>query len=208
MTKTGRKATAALMAALTMMVAGRASAQDEPIAATDLRETTIVLHVANYAALSRHVLDGAKARVTKVYEVIGVRTEWVDSAETVIQLHDGRLHLTVILLSRDMAQKKIAAGRISDYVLGQAHLASRRAYIFCDRIAAVPGAPTMFSISLGNVIAHEMGHLVLRANRHSPDGIMRANVDLHAMDLQGFNKSQASSIRTMLLELTAGVTGK
>ena len=40
-------------------VAGRASAQDKPIAATDQPETIIVLHVANYAALSRPVLDGA-----------------------------------------------------------------------------------------------------------------------------------------------------
>ena len=207
MTK-GRKATAALVTVLAMAVRERASANDEPIAATDHPETTIVLHVANYAAVSRQVLDGAKARVAKVYEVIGVLTEWVDRAETVRQLQDGRLHLTVILLSRDMAEKKISAGGITDHVLGQAHLASWRAYIFCDRIAAVPGALTMFSISLGNVIAHEMGHLLLRANRHSRKGIMRANVDLHAIDLQGFDRSQASNIRTMLSELTGGATGR
>jgi hypothetical protein len=35
-----------------------------------------------------------------------------------------------------MAAKKISAERIADRVLGQAHLSSARAYIFCDRIAA------------------------------------------------------------------------
>lgn len=208
MTKAGRKAPAALVAALAMMVAGRASAHDEPIAATGQREATIVLHLANYAALSRDVLDEARARVASVYGVIGVRTVWVDSEEPVRPRQDGRLHLTVLLLSRDMAEKKISAEGISDYTLGKAHLASGNAYIFCDRIAAVPGDPTMFSISLGNVMAHEIGHLVLRANRHSPDGIMRANVDLHAIHLQGFDKTQARTIRTLLLELTAGVTGR
>ena len=46
------------------------------------REATIVLHVVNYADLPRHVLDAARARVTSVYEVIGVCTVWVDRAAT------------------------------------------------------------------------------------------------------------------------------
>ena len=78
MTNAGRKATVALVAAATMMMAGRANAQDEPTAAPGLRDATIVLHVANYAALSRDVLDAAKARVAMVYEAIGVRIVWVD----------------------------------------------------------------------------------------------------------------------------------
>ena len=191
-----------------MAMGGRASANDEPIAATGQRETTIVVHVANYAALSSHVLAGARARVAKVYEGIGVRTVWVESEDTVRPRQDGRLHLTVILLSRDMAEKKISAQRIADHVLGQAHLASGRAYIFCDRIAAAHGAPTLLSLPLGNVIAHEMGHLLLRENSHSHNGLMRANVDLHAIQLQNFDQSQANTIRTMLLEPTAGATAR
>jgi hypothetical protein len=64
------------------------------------------------------------------------------------------------------------------------------------------------SVPLGNVIAHEMGHLLLRENRHSHNGIMRANVDLHAIQRQNFDQSQASAIRTMLLERTADITAK
>ena len=62
MTQAGRKATAALAVAVTMTVEGLASANVEPIAATDPRERTIVLHVANYRALSRHVLDEPGSR--------------------------------------------------------------------------------------------------------------------------------------------------
>ena len=208
MTQGGCKATALLVAAVAMTMEGRATANDEEIAVTDRDTTTIVLHVASYATLSRHVLDGARARVEKVYEVIGVRVVWIDSDETVRLRQDGPLHLTVVLLSRDMAEKRISAHRIADHVLGHAHLSSRRAYIFCDRIAQTSGNPTLFPLALGNVIAHEMGHLVLRENSHSHNGIMRATPDLHAMHLRNFDESQASIIRTMLLELTASATGR
>lgn len=205
MTKAGRGARAALMAALLIMVAERASANDEPIAATDPREATIVLHVANHAALPRHVLDGARARVASVYKLVGVRTAWVDGEDTVRQPQDGRLHLTVILLSRDMAQKKISAEGITDDVLAQALPAGGRAYVFYDRVATMSGN---FSIRLGDVIAHEVGHLVLPTRGHSRSGIMRPDMDLqHATLLQSFDKTQARTIRTVLAKLTAGASG-
>jgi len=179
-----------------MTVGARASAQDASVAVTDLRDRTIVLHVANYPALWPHVLAWARARVEKVYEGIGVRIVWVESDDTVRQGQDGRRHLTVILLSRDMAAKKISAERTPAHVLGQAHLATGRVYIFCDRIAAAHGTPTLLSIPLGNVIAHEVGHLLLRENSHSHKGLMRANVDLQSMQRQNFDTSQTTAIRT------------
>jgi hypothetical protein len=192
--------TAALVVVLAMTVAGRASAQTEPIVATGRGELTIVLHVVNLAALSRGILNKARDRVAKVYEGIGVRTVWVDSEKPAGKRQGDSLHLTVMLLSRDMAEKKISAEGLSDHLLGQANLPSGRAYVFCDRIATMPGAPTYFSIPLGDVIAHEVGHLVLRTNSHSRGGIMRANVDVHAMHLQSFDKTQARTIRATLMD--------
>ena len=91
-----------------------------------------------------------------------------------------------------MAEKKISAEGIKDGVLGQAHLPSGRASIFCDRIATMPGAPTYFPIPLGDVIAHEVGHLVLGTNSHSRSGIMRANANVRDIHLQSFDKTQAT----------------
>jgi hypothetical protein len=204
MTKAGPKATAALVAALVVTAAGRASANEGPMEPTQPHEATIALHVANYAGLSGHDLDGARARIEKVYGTIGVRIEWVDSAES-FSRQDGKLHLLVMLLSREMAQEKIAAERLSDHVLGQAHLPSGRASIFTHRIATAPGAATLFSNSLGNVIAHEVGHLALQVTGHSQAGIMRANVDLRAIHLRGFDAKQAGAIRTRLMKPTAVV---
>ena len=107
-----------------------------------------------------------------------------------------------------MAEKKITAEGIKDGVLGQAHVSGGRASIFCDRIATTPGAPKYFPIPLGDVIAHEVGHLLLGANSHSRSGIMRANVDVRALHLQSFEKTQAHTIRTTLMALTAGTTGR
>jgi hypothetical protein len=173
----------------------------DPIAATEQGQPTMVLHVINYAALSRDVLDETKARVARVYKVIGVRTLWVDSERSADQREDGRLHLTILLLSRDMAEKKISAEGLKDGVLGQAHQPSGRASIFCERIATMPGAPTYFPIPLGDVIAHEVGHLLLGTNGHSRGGIMRAHTNVHTIHLQTFDEAQGRTIRAVLMKL-------
>lgn len=182
--------------------AARAQPAD-PMAATSQPQLTMVLHVVNYAVLSRDVLDETKARVTNVYEVIGVRTVWIDGERSADQRNDGRPHFTILLLSRDMAEKKISAEGLKDGVLGQAHHPSGRASIFCERIATMPGAPTYFPIPLGDVIAHEVGHLVLGSNGHSRSGIMRAHTNVHTIHLQTFDEAQARTIRTVLMKLTS-----
>ena len=206
MTQTGRKTTVALVAAMALMVAGRPNAQGGPTAAPGLRDATIVLHAVNYAALSRDVLDRAKARVAMVYDVIGVRIEWVDGEVNFEQRQDGRRHFSILLLSRDMAEKTISANGIEDGVFAQAHVTGRRASIFCDRIAATPGA--LLHFALGDIIAHEAGHLLLGANSHSKSGIMRAYTNVHALHLQSFDKTQALTIRATLMKPTGGAIGR
>jgi hypothetical protein len=206
MANAARRAAAALVAAMSVAVAGRANAQDAATPAPSRDDATIVLHVTNYAALSRDVLDAASARVAMVYQLIGVRIVWVDGEVSLEQRQDGRLHLSVLLLSREMAEKTILARGIKEGVLANAHPASGRASIFCDRIATMPGAPTYLANPLGDVIAHEVGHLLLGVNSHSRSGIMRANVDVRTLLLQRFDKTQERIIRTALMEPTAGST--
>ncbi len=94
---------------------------------------------------------------------------------------------------------------VSDDAFGRAHPGIGRAYIFCNRVASMPG-PKFFGIQLGAVIAHEVGHLLLPEKGHSRSGIMRAEMDVkHAIQLQSFDKSQADSIRKTLM---VGATGR
>ena len=200
MTKAGRKSTLVLVAAVTMILAGRARAQDVSTGTTPGREAIVVVHVVNYAALSRGVLDEAKTRLAGIYDAIGVHTDWVDSEGALIRNQGGRINVTVMLLSPDMAERKISAERIKDGVLGQAHPLSGRAHVFCARIATIVGDPRYFAIPLADVIAHEVGHLLLRTNGHSPTGIMRASMDVKDTHLRSFNTTQALAIRNLLKE--------
>lgn len=197
MANVARSTMVVLMAFGTVMVAGPANAQEEP-SAPGRRDGSIVLHVTNYAALSLDVLNVASARVALVYERIGVRVVWVDGEVSLEERQDGRRHFSILLLSRDMAEKKIKTNRIEDGVLGQAHVSAGRASIFCDRIAAKHGGPPHFSTSLGDIIAHEVGHLLLGLKSHSGTGIMRAHIDVRGLLPQGFDETQARTIRTTL----------
>jgi hypothetical protein len=185
-----------------------ASANDEPIAATAQIEPTIVLHVVNLAAISREVLDQIKEHVARVYDGAGVRTVWIDSEDAVERHLDGGLHLTVMLLPRAIGGRKISMERFSHDALGRAHPAIGRAYIFCDRVASMPG-PKFFAIQLGAVIAHEVGHLVLPEKGHSRHGIMRAEMDVrHAIHLPIFDETQGDQIRAMLMKSLTAAPGR
>ena len=197
MAKTGRTARVAVVAFLALGLAGRASGNDT-IEKTEQTKPTIVLHVTNDAALSPEVIGAAKARVAAVYAVIGVRTVWDDRGMAVSRLQNGELHVNVLLLPRDMRQRKSSAGP-KVQLLGQAHLPSGRAYIFCDKIAEMAGLPESFPTALADVIAHEVGHLVLQEGGHSRSGIMRASLHGRFVHVQSFNRTEERTIRAALM---------
>lgn len=187
-----RSATAVMLAVVSLTMVGRADA-GQP-------DATIVLHVANYAELSNEILDAAKHRVSRVYKMIGVRVLWDDRGPTVKRMENGELHLTVLLLSRDMRAKKNAK-ETAGALLGQAHRPSGRAYVFCDRIRDLPGPPNFFWVPLADVMAHEVGHLLLEANHHSLTGLMRPGLGVATMALPSFNSAEARTIRATLTAL-------
>jgi len=186
----GRHLAAALVAALTLTAGGSATAEQ--------LDTTIVVHVDDHAAVARGVLAGAMDRVADIYKTIGVRIEW-DRGAAVSRATPGERHLNVLLLTRDLRAKKIAEDAEKQAVLGYAHLASGRAYIFFERVAALPGRDTSLATQLGDVIAHEIGHLMLGQRTHSANGIMRASLGVRTFPLETFTGTEARTIRAALL---------
>ena len=162
-------------------------------------DATIVLHAVNYAALSRDVLEAAMARVAMIYERIGVRIggsmTWEVSGVTRMVSSTSPFCCSRARWRRRKSQRTVSKTVCS----ARRTCPAGRASIFCDRIATTPGAPKYFPIPLGNVIAHEVGHLVLGANSHSRSGIMRANVDVRAFHIQRFDETQAHTIRLRVL---------
>jgi hypothetical protein len=157
---------------------------------------TIVLHVRDYAHLSPSDLKGAENEATRIYKAAHITVVWMNPGAVAGDAYAGAVHLTVLFLDREMAQRTIETDRIGPNVLGLAAHATGRAHLFCHRIvAAAETYPQDFSVVLGRVLAHEVGHMVLPAYSHSESGIMRAVLDRSTAP-QRFSREQIATIRT------------
>jgi hypothetical protein len=164
---------------------------------------TVVLHVSDYAHLSPADLKGAEDEATRIYLTADIKMVWVNPGAAASEEYADALHLNVLLLDREMAQRKIEGGHISQDVLGRATHDTARAYIFCHRIAAAIDYSRDFRTALGRVLAHEVGHLVLPVYSHSGIGIMRAVVDLYGTPPQ-FTRDEVTKIHeTIAADLRA-----
>jgi len=59
------------------------------------------------------------------------------------------------------------------------------------------------NIILGRVMAHEVGHLLLPPNSHSPIGIMRAHVDFSQVGVNTFTNDQVSILHSAIASVGA-----
>lgn len=187
MAKIARK-TAAAMAFLAI-TALRATTADGA-------DRTVLLRVDNRAGVTPTSLAQAQRQAAEIYAAIGVTLVWADRSAS----DGGRadLELTVVLVPPGGAEAMLRGSGLSKLVLGVAPTDSGRAFIFCDRIAKLAPQAGVFEITLGRVIAHEVGHLLLPAMGHSRGGIMGAALDYQARKTPAFTPAQAESIVTFL----------
>jgi hypothetical protein len=83
-------------------------------------------------------------------------------------------------------------------VMGQGAPSIGRAYIYYDRVVAFrPIAPRDIPTTLGDVMAHELGHLILPPG-HSSVGIMRPTINMMSRRVETFNESEAREIQSRL----------
>jgi hypothetical protein len=188
---TGKVATALAVSAalLTARAATAADARDRP---------TIVLHVDDFGHFLASDMDAAEKVAARIFGSAGIQTVWRRGRKPLPRI-EGAMYLKVLVLSLAMAVQKISSDDVGDGVLGRAAKASGRAYIFSHRVAAL-AARNQRSVGdvLGWVIAHEVGHLVLPENSHSPTGIMSAAIDLRPTATPAFTPEQTAAIRVAL----------
>ena len=109
------------------------------------------------------------------------------------------LHVRVLLLSREMARQKIARERLSAGIMGVAVPRAEYAYIFTNRILSMAARHCdYFPRLLGQVIAHEVGHLVLPIRGHAEHGIMQADLGVRSQRHSYFTTEQGVGIRARL----------
>jgi hypothetical protein len=109
----------------------------------------------------------------------------VDVLKSVVIVH---------LLSQEMARlKNLPEGRV-----GAARSGINVVTVDYNRIDVLAARKGInVGCVLGHVIAHELGHVMLPPNAHSPTGIMQADLNLERATLRAlfFNPEQAKLIR-------------
>jgi hypothetical protein len=159
--------------------------------------------VTNSAHVSAGDLAEAEQVATRVYADAGVRAVWTDGTAWDAQ-PDHAFHADVLLLSKEMVTRKSQLDGFDEHVFGSAMPPIRRAYIFDNRIADHARlTDSNFTLLLGMVIAHEVGHLLLPASSHSVAGIMCATWQRRTARLSTFTRDQGTTIRQRLAARSA-----
>jgi len=154
----------------------------------------ITVRLDNDAGVRRADLEFAKSRAASVFAKIGVQVTWVEAAD-VIASHI-QPPLTLVIANGNV---ETGAGLFVD-ALGIAQPGVRRAHVFYDRVLQVQTlrpAPMV----LGDVMAHELGHLMLLSHRHSREGIMKAGIERRLLALTTFTKAEAEEITARIRAL-------
>ena len=179
---------AAILAVLFAISAVDADAADQ----TDT--PTAVVRLDNVAVVPTDALDFAESRAAEVFSRIGVRVTWIDE-ETAFREHL-RPPFTVVLIKS--GAQLLARPAVVD-ALGFADPGVSRAHVIYDRVEALAARSPLSAASLlGDVIAHELGHLMLPSPRHSARGIMRSGVEVQVRALETFTDPQATQIVSRL----------
>jgi len=153
-----------------------------PLPSTPLRsEVSISVH--DYAGVSTPVLAAAEEQAREIFRRAGLETVWLNCSPK-LEKHEPKscyfadaTHLTLKISSHAMNAQ--VRDRID--VLGTSYPdeqgAGYFAYVFYDRVRELAQRRTLGHTLLADVMAHEVGHLLLGSNSHSVSGIMCARWD-------------------------------
>jgi hypothetical protein len=153
-----------------------------PPPSTPLRsEVSISVH--DYAGVSTTLLTAAEDQAREIFRRAGLETVWVNCSPKLEKREPescyfaDATHLTLKISPRAMNAQ--VRDRID--VLGTSYPdelgAGYFAYVFYDRVRELAQRRTLGHALLADVMAHEIGHLLLGSNSHSLSGIMCARWD-------------------------------
>ena len=181
-------------------------------------DLTVRVLVYNYARVSNRVLGPAEREASRIFAAAGVDTRWVDClgqarfggapsppARAANADCDGPVKGAIPL--RILLRSTPAHGAVPDALFGFAN-SSDLASVFYQRVEDLAwGADengNEIPLILGDVMAHELGHLLLGTGSHAPSGIMRAVWDREFLQLalrgrQLFTAEQSRLLRAKVL---------
>lgn len=176
-----------------LLISGTLSA-GEPHQGRDT--VTITVRVDDRARVPNPLLKHAELRASAVFGMRDVELRWVDARDPRYLELSARA-ITLIIAETPEPMKEHEGVDVD--IMGQAVPWVGRAYVYYGRILRNVTPTRDIITTLGDVMAHELGHLMLPRG-HSPHGIMQPTVNLASRRLVTFTKEQASAIRQRLLE--------
>ena len=177
----------------------------------------VTISVHDYAAVSADALLKAEAEARRIFRQAGVETTWPNCSPRLelekVEPDDCSLvnstHLVLKILE---TANNTQVGKGLD-VLGSSLVTENRtsyyAYAYYDRIQQLAEGRNLGHALLAAVLVHEIGHLLLRSNAHSPSGIMcgRWSGDELRQISEGimyFTPTQSRLIQTRVQQLSLG----
>lgn len=177
----------------------------------------ITISVYNSAEIPEHVLTQAIEQASRIFLKAGLQTRWLECSIQVIapqrprdcEAPFGQAHFALRIVPGSWMN--------TDATFGIAFLSEEGKGVHCDIFyKSVEKLYADWHIDippiLGHVMAHEIGHLLLGTNAHSPVGIMSAQwhgSELHKLARGAllFTPQQARAVREKLLSLNASLNG-
>jgi hypothetical protein len=196
MAKTARR----VVVAMGLVAVGLA--ETEPAAfgasAQHAQGITLTVLVDDSASVPANILAQARKDAARVFQNIDVEIVWLEQNSA--RLEDAAALRSVVVVhlpTREMTDHMHAPDPVLGIAAGTGYVT-----VFYNRIEDL--SPTRdandIACRLGHVIAHELGHLLLRSRAHSRSGIMQAvlNMQLAARGGLFFTADQGRLIRATL----------
>lgn len=172
-----------LVVCLAMTVASGTGLAKQSAANDAAENLTIVAHIYNYAQVEANELARAQDEASRVLGRSGIEAAWVSCSVPGVEHQNAQEcrsapgALVLRILPQAMANNLPFSNDAFAYAaVSSDQRPSIHASVFFHRVEALANQLGFArSTLLGYVMAHEIGHLLLGTNSHSPRGIMRAH---------------------------------
>jgi hypothetical protein len=168
----------------------------------------------NYAEVDSLQLRKGIRAASEVFHGAGIQLVWVEYSVARLDVRkngacgqfDGTPWAQLMVLPREMAQRLELDHGAFGVAIG------RIASVFFHRVQELSGQMGIpESLVLGHIMAHELGHVLLGPGGHSPEGVMKT--DLNRADFRlvlhgrlGFSSAQAARMQAHLRQPTVAIS--
>jgi hypothetical protein len=168
------------------------------------RERSFYVHVYNYARVDDNVLARAEEEATRLFLQAGVEPVWVScpSSQDEIDRYP-ECHATKGLILNIRHEPGLKTAQ-RNHEFGFA--VNTTVYVFAGSLQGiVQSGVASWPVIFGHVVAHEIGHVLLGPDSHSPDGVMRPRLGPEdwrraSAGQLSFNTSQRERIRSFFAD--------